>query len=75
MREALDALRGELGHQRVELGELVILGANAKLEQLRSERANVSERRRELADRIRRRDLGVDAGAADEVRRAGWARP
>ena len=75
MREALDELRGELGHQRVELGELVILGANAKLAQLREERANVSERRKDLADRIRRRSLPLDVEAADEARRSGWARP
>ena len=75
MREALDELRGELGHQRVELGELVILGANAKLAQLREERANVTERRKDLAERIRRRSLPLDVKAADEARRSGWARP
>jgi len=75
VREALDELRGELGHQRVELGELVILGANAKLAQLREERANVTERRKDLADRIRRRSLPLDVEAADEARRSGWARP
>jgi hypothetical protein len=74
VRAALDELRGELGHGRVELGELVILGANAKLAQLRAERADVTARRRELADRIRRRDLDLDVEAAEEVRRAGWAR-
>lgn len=74
MRAALDELRGELGSKRVELGELVILGANAKLAQLRAERANVAERRKALADRIRRGDLDLDIEAADEVRRAGWTR-
>jgi hypothetical protein len=59
----------------VELGELVILGANEKLAQLRAERAGLAERRRELADRIRRGDVPVDRAAAEEVRRAGWARP
>src|SRR3954462_11515716 len=75
VRAALDELRGELGQSRVELGELVILGANAKLAQLRAQRADVAERRRELADRIRRADLELDVAAADEVRRSGWARP
>ena len=67
-------MRGELGQSRVELGELVILGANAKLAQLRAERQDVAARRKELADRIRRRDLDLDVEAADEVRRSGWAR-
>jgi hypothetical protein len=75
VRAALDELRGELGSKRVELGELVILGANAKLAQLRAERADVSARRKELADRIRRRGLELDVEAADEARRSGWARP
>ena len=75
VRAALDELRGELGAERVELGELVILGANAKLAQLRAERADVAERRKALADRIRAGALDLDVEAADEVRRSGWARP
>jgi hypothetical protein len=74
VRAALDELRSELGESRPDLGELVVLGANAKLAQLRADRANVSARRRELADRVRRRDLPADVEAADEVRRSGWAR-
>ncbi|MDA0138037.1 hypothetical protein [Solirubrobacter deserti] len=75
MRAALDELRDELGDHRPDLGELVILGANAKLAQLRAERENLVERRRELADRIRRGTLPpLDPEAADEVRRSGWAR-
>jgi hypothetical protein len=71
----LDELRDELGEGRPDLSELVILGANAKLAQLRAERTNLAERRRELADRVRRGDLPlVDVEAADEVRRSGWAR-
>jgi hypothetical protein len=71
---ALDELRGELGADRVELGELVILGAQEKVAQLRGARDDTAARRRELAERIRRRDIPVDRGAADEVRRTGWAR-
>lgn len=71
---ALDELRGELGSSRIEFGELVILGAQQKVAQLRSERDNASDRRRELADQIRRRETFVDRAAADEVRRSGWAR-
>ncbi len=72
---ALDELRAESGDERVELGELVILGAREKVARLRADREDVAEKRRRLADRIRRRELPVDAAAADEVRRSGWARP
>ena len=75
VRAALDELRGELGDERVELGELVILGAHQKVAQLRAQRNGTADRRKRLADRIRRRDVPVDRAAADEVRRAGWARP
>jgi hypothetical protein len=74
VQEALDELRAALGSDRVELPELVILGAQAKLAQLRAERDETSLLRRRLADRIRARQLPVDADAADEVRRSGWAR-
>ena len=76
MQEALDELRAELGSERVPLGELVILGANVKLAELRAERDDRTARRRRLADRIRNRELPpVDREAAEEVRRTGWARP
>ncbi len=75
VKAALDELRGELGDGRVEFGELVILGAQQKVAQLRAERDDTASRRRQLASRIRRRDVPVDRAAADEVRRAGWARP
>jgi hypothetical protein len=74
VKAALDELRAESGDERVELGELVILGANQKLARLRAERDATATLRRQLADRIRRRDLPVDRDAADEVRRSGWAR-
>jgi hypothetical protein len=75
VQAALEELRDELGDARVELGELVILGARQKVAQLRAEREDTAARRRELADRVRRREIPADRGAADEVRRAGWARP
>ncbi len=75
VQAALDELRGELAGERIELGELVILGAHQKVAQLRAERDDAAARRRRLAERIRRRDLPVDVAAADEVRRSGWARP
>jgi hypothetical protein len=75
VKAALDELRGELGDGRIEFGELVILGAQQKVAQLRAERDDTASKRRQLASRIRRRDVPVDRAAADEVRRAGWARP
>ena len=75
VQAALDELRRELGTDRVELGELVVLGAGAKLASLRATRTENVERRARLADRVRARRLGVDIDAADEVRARGWARP
>ncbi len=75
MQAALDELRRELGTDRVELGELVVLGAEAKVASLRAARDHNAALLRDLADRIReRRDLGVDRAAADEVRAKGWVR-
>ena len=76
VQAALNELRGELGDAtRIEFGELVILGANQKVAQLRAAREDTTARRRQLAERVRRRDVPVDRAAADAVRRAGWARP
>jgi hypothetical protein len=75
VREALDQLRAELDSDRLELGELVILGAREKLAQLRAAHDLTSARRRALADRVRRRDIPADRAAAGDVRRSGWARP
>jgi hypothetical protein len=75
VQEALDELRGELGTDRVELGELVVLGVGAKLATLRARRDGDARLRRRLADRVRSRSLPVDVQAADEVRRTGWSRP
>ena len=75
MQEALDELRRETGSDRVELPELVILGAREKVAQLRAVRDDTLERRRRLANRVRAREQLVDPTAADEVRRSGWARP
>jgi hypothetical protein len=75
VKAALDELREELGDARIEFGELVILGARQKTAQLRAQRDDTASRRRQLAARIRRREVPVDRAAADEVRRSGWARP
>jgi hypothetical protein len=74
VQAALDELRRELGEERLELGELVILGAQQKLARVREEREAAGEVRRRLADRVRRGESLGDRSAADEVRRAGWAR-
>ncbi len=74
VQAALDELRRELGTDRVELAELVVLGAGAKLANLRSGREEDAALRRRLADRVRARATRVDRRAADEVRRSGWAR-
>jgi hypothetical protein len=74
VQAALDELRAELGDGRVELGDLVIRGARERTRELRAQRDDAAQRRARLADRVRRRAVGVDREAADEVRRAGWAR-
>jgi hypothetical protein len=75
VKAALDELRQELGGGRIDFGELVTLGADQKVAQLRAARDDTTARRGALAERVRRRDIPVDRAAADEVRRAGWARP
>ena len=57
---ALDELRHELGTDRVELGELVVLGAGAKLAELRTQHEGDAALRQRLADRVRSRDTLVD---------------
>lgn len=74
VQAALDELRKELGAERIELPELVILGSQAKLAQLRGQRDATAARRHQLADRVRRREIPADRSAAEEVRRAGWVR-
>lgn len=74
VQAALDELRGELGSDRVEMGELVVLGAHAKLTALRADRQGRKDLRRRLAERVRSRELPVSREAAEEVRASGWAR-
>ena len=75
VQAALDELRAVLGDARLEMGELVILGAQEKLARVRAEQDGTAALRRRLADRVRRRDIPADRAAADDVRRTGWARP
>jgi hypothetical protein len=74
VQAALDELRRELGTDRVEMGELVVLGAETKVAALRAERARQEAAVRSLAEMIRSRDVLVDQAAADEVRATGWTR-
>jgi len=74
VQAALDELRRELGSDRVELGELVVLGAAVKLAALRARDSSDAELRRRLADRVRARQPLADRDAAELVRRSGWAR-
>jgi hypothetical protein len=71
---ALDELRRELGTDRVEISELVILGAREKLARLRAQQHYRESLVKRLAGRIRSRTILGDPAAALEVRRAGWAR-
>jgi hypothetical protein len=74
VQAALDELRRELGDDRVEIGDLVLLGAGVKLAALRAQREGDAAKRRRLADRVRSRQVSSDVAAADEVRAAGRAR-
>jgi hypothetical protein len=75
VKAALDELRAELGDDRLDFGELVVLGANAKAEALRRSRPDAIEARRWLAERVRRADLPVDPSAADAAKRHGLIDP
>jgi hypothetical protein len=75
VQAALDELREALGDDRVEMGELVVLGAREKLARVRAERDDTATLRRRLADRIRSRDIAAARAPAEEVRGTGWARP
>jgi hypothetical protein len=76
VQEALDELRAALGSDRVPFGEIVILGARAKVAELQEGVDKKATLRKRAADRIReRRPLPIDLEAAEEVRRTGWARP
>lgn len=73
VQEALDELRAELGSDKVPMGELVILGARAKVAEMRAEREDIMRRRRRLAERVRNRELPGDPEVAKEAKRM-WSR-
>ncbi|MBV8195691.1 MAG: hypothetical protein JOY80_09205 [Candidatus Dormibacteraeota bacterium] len=69
---ALAELRREPGGAEVPVADLLVLGAERKLDELRSahdERHAALER---VAERIRTKGLGVDPEAADYARRHAW---
>ncbi|CAN5563860.1 hypothetical protein BH20ACT18_BH20ACT18_06060 [soil metagenome] len=76
VQEALDELRREQADHRVELAELVILGAREKVARLRAQSDRSRGLRDELADMVRTGAIAelMDHEAAEEVRRRGWTR-
>jgi len=70
VKEALDALRAELNGERLDLGELVRMGAEEKLARLRLEADDRSERLEGLIDGIRTGRIHLDPQLADEAKRA-----
>jgi hypothetical protein len=71
VEEALDELRAALGRQKIDFAELTILGAQAKLRELRDNGAEARAARERLAREIREGGSEVDIAAADEVKRLG----
>lgn len=72
LREALDELRAKLGEgERIDFGELVVLGAQVKARRLRTNDAATRAARKRLADMIRTRSIPVDVKAAEEVKHLG----
>jgi hypothetical protein len=74
VQAALDKLRARLREgEGIDFGELVTLGAQAKLRRLSTEDAAAAAARRDLADMVREGSLrySVDVEAADEVKHLG----
>ena len=76
VRQALDGLREALGsRERIDFGELTILGARAKLRELRKQGAAARAARGRLAREIREGEGEVDVRAAGEVKRLRLVEP
>lgn len=69
---ALDALRERLNGERLDLAELVALGAVAKVQQLDGLDEETIAGRRRVSEWIMNGDAPVDLEASDYVRRHGW---
>ncbi len=70
VKSALDPLRAELNGERLDLTELVVLGAQTKLASLRAAQEDREVKLKRLAEKIRRRELDVDPALADEAKRS-----
>ncbi len=70
VKQALDPLRAELNDERLDLAELVVIGAQEKLARVEADDRARRARRRELTDMIRRGELNLDPALHEEVRRS-----
>jgi hypothetical protein len=75
VQEALDELRAVLGRRKIDFAELTILGAQAKLRDLRDNGPAARAARERLTREIREGDSEVDIAAANEVKRLGLIAP
>lgn len=74
VQAALDELRAKLGEdERIDLAELVMLGAEVKVRRMATDDAATAIARRRLAEIVRTGSFryAVDVEAADEVKRLG----
>jgi hypothetical protein len=70
VKAALDELRRAQGGEKIEIPDLVIRGAKAKVRELRAGSETARRARLEIAEWIRTGNgPAVDLGAADEVKR------
>jgi hypothetical protein len=72
VREALEPLRRQ--GLKVDLGDLVVLGAEQRLRQMEAEQVEEERRRKlrlQLVEQLRTGE-GLDVAAAYEVRETGW---
>jgi hypothetical protein len=72
VHEALEELRAKLNGDRIDMAELVILGARAKARRLPNDTEKARKARERLADWIRNGNPGmIDMAAAKEVKHLG----
>lgn len=69
VKEALDHLREKLRpDEKVDFGELVVLGAEVKARRLSAREASDQAALKRLADMVRTRSIPIDMHAAEEVK-------
>jgi hypothetical protein len=69
VKEALDHLREKLRpDEKVDFGELVVLGAELKARRLSAREASDRAALKRLTDMIRTRSIPIDMDAAEEVK-------